>query len=101
MASGRWIAVTRARCLILVAGTCAAGRAGETETPDCFRPRTTWWETMLASHETLAEQEAEAECRADPLLRAFLPLRMRLARLARRIGERSSQQTRRARQQVR
>ncbi len=58
--------------------------AKQPEAPSCFQPRDTWWETMLASREALAEEEAAAERRveadrlADPVLKVFQPLRAQL-----------------------
>jgi len=82
MISIRWVVVTGMSFLGLAAGALAAERTKKLEMPAiALQPMATWWETMLASREALVEQEvaaerqAEAQRLADPVLKAFQPLR--------------------------
>ncbi len=74
----RWIALTGALFLGMVAGVPAAKRADNARAPSSYRPRDTWWETVLASREALMEQEEAAERLADPVLKGSPPLRVQL-----------------------
>lgn len=84
MISTRWIVRTSVPFMMLVAGAAAAEGTVKAEARGCFQPRGAWWETMLASRESLAEEEAAAERRveadrlADPVLKVFQPLRAQL-----------------------
>ncbi|MDP7398651.1 MAG: hypothetical protein QF541_17420, partial [Lentisphaeria bacterium] len=84
MISTRYIVLASLLLSGLVAGAPAAERNKKTEAPSYYRSRDTWWETMLASREALAEQDTaverkvEAERQADPVLKAFQPLRVQL-----------------------
>jgi len=56
MTSTRWIALTGGLFLALGAGAPAAEPTKKAETPTIsLQRRATWWETMLASREALAE----------------------------------------------
>ncbi|MGB2823336.1 MAG: hypothetical protein WBF17_20305, partial [Phycisphaerae bacterium] len=85
MISIRQNVLTGALLVGLAAGAVPAGRARNAGAPDCYQPRDTWWETMLASREALSELEAAAERRveadrlADPVLKTFQPLRMEVS----------------------
>jgi hypothetical protein len=85
MISTRWVVLAGVLLLALVAGGRAAERTKKAEAPTAsLQPRGTWWETMLASREGLADQEAAAERRveadrlADPVLRQCQPFHIEL-----------------------
>jgi len=78
----RWIVLAGLLFLGLFGGVRAAEPASKTEALSFYRPKATWWETMIASREALIEREeaaermAESQRRADPALKAFESLRM-------------------------
>ena len=77
----RWVVLAGMICLPAAGGALAGEGTEKARAPDFYRPRATWWETMIASREALMEQEAaaerqaEADRRANPVLRPFQPLR--------------------------
>jgi len=84
----RWIILPGLLFPGLFGGVRAAEPASKTEPLSFYRPKATWWETMIASREALIEQEeaaarwAEVEQRqADPEAKTFTPLRMSLSSL--------------------